>query len=164
VDWLVWLRSTGIDIYRGPYRGQRGTASHRFRSCVVPGRGRRKGEGDQECFGRGEPRNGARAHLQLASVEGLSNYGSPRFWPRCEGELVGSIHIHLAPSPSAYDPSKPSGQSERDRNGQTIYSNAGKVVSRVEKVLKGKISGLSELVIQVEGGDERPFCTCSTGR
>lgn len=77
---------------------------------------------------------------------------------------MGSIHIHLAPSPSAYDPSKPSGQSERDRNGHTIYSNASKVVSRVERLLKSKIGGLSELVIQVEGGEDKPFCTCSTGR
>jgi len=103
------------------------------------------------------------AYLQLASVEGLSNYGSPRFWPRCEGELVGSIHIHLAPSASAYDPSKPSSQPDR-KQGQTIYANAAKVVSRVERVLKGKISGLSELVIQVEGSEDKPFCSCTTGR
>lgn len=101
--------------------------------------------------------------MQLASVEGLANYGSPRFWPRCEGELVGSIHIHLSPSPSSVDPSKQTSVTGR-ATGQTIYTNSAKVVSRVEKVLKAKIRGLSELIIQIEGSEERPFCTCSTGR
>lgn len=77
---------------------------------------------------------------------------------------MGSIHIHLAPSPSAVDPSKPSSDPGKDSKGQTIYSNSAKVISRVEKVLKGKIMGLSELIIQVEGSEDRPFCTCTTGR
>ena len=95
---------------------------------------------------------------QLASVEGLSNYGCERFWPRCEGELVGSIHLHLAASLSGVDTSKPSD------SGQTIYSNSAKVVNRVERLMKQRITGLTELVIQVEGSEDRPFCTCSTGR
>ena len=41
---------------------------------------------------------------QLSSVEGVATYSAPRFWPRCEGELVGSIHIQLARSASAHDP------------------------------------------------------------
>lgn len=44
-----------------------------------------------------------------------------------------------------------------------IYANAEKVVGRVEKVLKTRIKGLTELVVQVEGSEERPFCTCMTG-
>lgn len=105
--------------------------------------------------------------MQLSSVDGLANYGSPRFWPRCEGELVGSIHIQLAPSPSSYDPSRPShtglGGGSSHGRGETIYANSDKVVARVDKVLKSRIRGLKELVIQIEGGEEKGFCTCMTG-
>lgn len=97
-------------------------------------------------------------------MEGLAAYGSPRFWPRCEGELVGSIHIHLAQSASAYDPTRPSNSGRVGRGtGTTIYTDSGKVVARVEKVLKSKIRGLKELVVQIEGGEEKGFCTCMTG-
>ena len=47
--------------------------------------------------------------------------------------------------------------------GDTIYANADKVVRRVEKVFKGNIQGLAELVVQIEGSDERIFCACMTG-
>lgn len=53
--------------------------------------------------------------------------------------MVGSIHIQLSPSPSSHDTSQPH-----------HYANAEKVTSRVRKVLRGAIGGLSELVIQVE--------------
>lgn len=36
-------------------------------------------------------------------------------------------------------------------------------MARVERVLKGKIRGLTELVIQVEGADDKSFCSCMTG-
>lgn len=102
------------------------------------------------------------ADSQLASVSGLANYASPRFWPRCEGELSGSIHIHLAPSPSTIDPFKvpslPNGRRE-----ETIYANADRVVARVEKVLKSRIRGLTELVVQVEGSEDKSYCGCMTG-
>ncbi|WVQ78835.1 hypothetical protein IAT38_000926 [Cryptococcus sp. DSM 104549] len=106
------------------------------------------------------------ALAELSSVDGLANYAAPRFWPRCEGEIVGSIHIHLAPSPSSFDPSRvstPPNQSGRARPGDAIYANAEKVVARVERVLKRRIRGLTELVVQVEGSEERSFCTCMTG-
>lgn len=99
---------------------------------------------------------------QLVGVEGLANYSAPRFWPRCEGELVGSIHIQLAPSRSSFDPSKFS-NSPAIHKGPAIYANADKVVSRVEKILRSKIPGLTEMIIQVEGSEERVFCDCMTG-
>ncbi|ORY29792.1 cation efflux family-domain-containing protein [Naematelia encephala] len=101
------------------------------------------------------------ALAELSSIDGLANYGAPRFWPRCEGELVGSIHIHLAPSAADHDPSRFSHTPFKSRQ-PTIYANAEKVVSRVEKVLKGRIRGLEELVIQVEGCEEKSFCSCMT--
>lgn len=101
------------------------------------------------------------AHGQLSSVNGVANYASPRFWPRCEGELSGSIHIQLAPSPSTIDSFKQPSNSER--KDHTIYANAERVVARVEKVLKDRIRGLTELVVQVEGSEDRSYCSCMTG-
>ncbi|KAK8861656.1 hypothetical protein IAR55_002479 [Kwoniella newhampshirensis] len=106
------------------------------------------------------------ALAELSSVDGLANYASPRFWPRCEGELVGSIHIHLAISPSSVDPTRLSTPypQYKPRSGDIIYANAEKVVGRVERLLKKRIRGLTELVVQIEGGaEERSFCTCMTG-
>lgn len=102
---------------------------------------------------------------KLSSVDGLASYAAPRFWPRCEGEIVGSIHIQLAPSSSSFDPTRLSTppNSTRPRKGDAFYANSAKVVGRVEKVLKKRIKGLTELVVQVEGSEERSFCTCMTG-
>ncbi|RSH94776.1 putative zinc transporter msc2 [Saitozyma podzolica] len=102
-----------------------------------------------------------RALAALATVEGLSHYGAPRFWPRCEGELVGSIHIQLAPSRSNHDPTRFS--TPAPYKGQAIYTNSDKVVARVDKLLKSRIRGLTELVIQIEGSEEKAFCSCMTG-
>jgi zinc transporter 5/7 len=99
---------------------------------------------------------------QLATINGLANYASPRFWPRCEGKLSGSIHIHLAPSPSNSDPSK-GNPIQSTRYDDTIYANAERVVAAVDKVLKRRIRGLTELVVQVEGSEGRSFCGCMTG-
>lgn len=100
---------------------------------------------------------------QLANVEGLANYSAPRIWPRNEGEYVGSIHIQLALSESAYGRDPISGELKPHTHGRAIYANADKVVSRVKKVLKSRIAGLAELVVQTEGSEERAFCDCMTG-
>ncbi|ADV25115.1 cation antiporter [Cryptococcus gattii E566] len=119
------------------------------------------------CLDVGEEKeNEIRSALtELSSVDGLASYAAPRFWPRCEGEIVGSIHIQLAPSSSSFDPTRISTppNSSRPRKGDAIYANSAKVVGRVEKVLKKRIKGLTELVVQVEGSEERSFCTCMTG-
>jgi zinc transporter 5/7 len=33
----------------------------------------------------------------------------------------------------------------------------------VDKLLKSRIRGLTELVIQIEGSEEKAFCSCMTG-
>lgn len=116
---------------------------------------------DVSCHHTCETRRKQQLTLQLATVEGLANFSAPRFWPRCEGELIGSIHIQLALSRSAHDPSRYS--SPALHKGPAIYANADKVVARVEKVLRRGIPGLVEMVVQVEGSEERVFCDCMTG-
>ncbi|WRT65778.1 uncharacterized protein IL334_002727 [Kwoniella shivajii] len=103
---------------------------------------------------------------ELNTVEGVANYASPRFWPRCEGELIGSIHIQLSPSPSSFDPTRFSTPylNRQQKSGDTIYVNSDKVIARVEKTLKKRIKGLTELIVQIEGSEEKGFCTCMTGR
>ncbi|KAL7424681.1 putative zinc transporter msc2 [Cryptotrichosporon argae] len=120
------------------------------------------------------------ALAELKTIDGLASFSAPRFWPRCEGEYVGSIHVQLAPAPANWDPTKSpapyaaagllaaaNGHSHAHTHahasGQTIYANADKVVARVERVLKRRIHGLKELVVQVEGSEERRFCGCMTG-
>ncbi|WWC96833.1 hypothetical protein V866_003708 [Kwoniella sp. B9012] len=106
---------------------------------------------------------------ELSSVDGVANYASPRFWPRCEGELIGSIHIQLSISPSSVDPTKfhtpylSSKSKMGGSGGDAIYVNSEKVISRVEKVLKRRIKGLTELVVQIEGSEEKGYCSCMTG-
>lgn len=60
--------------------------------------------------------------------------------------MIGSISIQLAPSPSSHDPTRPEASLQVHH-----YANVDRVTARVRKVLKGGISGLEELTIQVEG-------------
>lgn len=80
--------------------------------------------------------------FKLSSIEGLSSYSVPRFWPKDSASLVGSIHIQLKPS---FDPLGPHSTSE------ITYTNLDRVVENVDTLLREKISGLEELTIQVEG-------------
>ncbi len=99
---------------------------------------------------------------QLSSVEGLESYAAPRFWPKDESTIIGSIHIQLSHSKSGYDTSRPAGDSMQSAFGRTpIYANADKVAARVEKLLYSKIHGLCDLHIQIEGC-ESTFCPCTT--
>lgn len=82
---------------------------------------------------------------ELRSIEGLASYNSARFWPKDDSSIIGSIHIQLAPSHSSYDPTGP--HSSR----KVIYTNVERVIERVDKLLRSRISGLEELTIQVEG-------------
>jgi zinc transporter 5/7 len=86
-----------------------------------------------------------RALADLSSIEGLASYTFPRFWPKDSSTLIGSIHIQLTPSASSHDPTGP--HSSR----KTVYTKVDRVVERVDALLREKISGLEELVIQVEG-------------
>lgn len=98
---------------------------------------------------------------QLVGVEGLASFSAPRFWPRCEGEIVGSIHIQLAPSKSTIDPTRFS--TPHINRGATIYANSSKISNKVERILKSGIPGLTELIIQIEGSEEKVYCDCMTG-
>jgi len=80
--------------------------------------------------------------FKLSSIEGLSSYSVPRFWPKDSASLIGSIHIQLKPS---FDRLGPHSTSE------ITYTNLDRVVENVDTLLREKISGLDELTIQVEG-------------
>jgi len=82
---------------------------------------------------------------ELPSIEGLASYSSPRFWPKDSSSIIGSIHIRVRPSASSVDPTGP------HSSKRTVYTNVERVVERVDALLRGKISGLEELTIQVEG-------------
>ncbi|CCM00381.1 uncharacterized protein FIBRA_02411 [Fibroporia radiculosa] len=86
---------------------------------------------------------------ELSSIEGLASYTSPRFWPKDDSSIIGSIHIQLDVSPSSYDPTGP------HSSKRTVFANVDRVVERVDKMLRNKIPGLEELTIQVEGSTTR---------
>jgi len=85
---------------------------------------------------------------EVSSIEGVASYTNPRFWPKDSSSLVGSIHIQLALSASAHDPTGP-----HSSRGST-YTKIDRVVERVDTLLRTNISALEELTIQVEGKQE----------
>ncbi|KIK61561.1 hypothetical protein GYMLUDRAFT_42562 [Collybiopsis luxurians FD-317 M1] len=85
------------------------------------------------------------ALVDLKSIEGLSSYSCPRFWPKDATSLIGSIHIQLAPSAAAFDPHGP------HSTVKTTYTKLDRVVERVDSLLRERIQDLEELTIQVEG-------------
>ncbi|PPQ94644.1 LOW QUALITY PROTEIN: hypothetical protein CVT25_009375 [Psilocybe cyanescens] len=87
-----------------------------------------------------------RALSELSTIEGLASYSYPRFWPKDSSSLIGSIHVQLVPSASGFDPHGP-----HSSRGTPTYTKADRVVERVDALLRGKISGLEELTIQIEG-------------
>jgi zinc transporter 5/7 len=106
------------------------------------------------------------ALAEVSSLEGVASYGAARFWPADESSFVGSIHIQLDVSRNAYDPSRPvdplSTTTYLDgARENVIYANAEKVRKRVDKALRGRIGGLKELSIQVEGMAPN-YCSCTT--
>lgn len=93
--------------------------------------------------------------LQLRAIPGLASYGAPRFWPKDESTLVGSIHIHLAPLPFTSSPALGAAGKDQQR-----FADVAKVVGQVRRVLSRRLRGLSELTVQVEGGREGGCWTC----
>jgi len=81
---------------------------------------------------------------ELGTVEGLASFTYPRFWPKDDSSLIGSIHLQLAPSSSSFDPTGPHSTSK------AAYASIDRVVERVDVLLRSRISGLEELTIQVE--------------
>jgi len=60
--------------------------------------------------------------------------------------MIGSLSIHLAPSPASLDPSRPEACAHAQH-----FANRERVTARVRKVLRGRIGGLAELTIEVAG-------------
>ena len=107
------------------------------------------------------------ALAELKGVDSIRSHTASRFWPRCEGELSGSIHIQVdRVGSSASDPFSASNSGQNGGGGGRGHSphrvDLDKVVAKVEHVLKGRIKGLTELVVQVEAADSS-FCACMTG-
>ncbi|TFY72318.1 hypothetical protein EVG20_g690 [Dentipellis fragilis] len=67
---------------------------------------------------------------ELVTIEGLSSYSSPQFWPKDDTSLIGSVHVQLA-----------------------VHSGMDLVVAHVDSLLRDRIPGLEELTIQVEESD-----------
>jgi len=98
------------------------------------------------CLDIGDRDADVRQALQeLSSVDGVSSYSEPAFWPKDGNSIVGSIHIKLAQSPSSFDPTGP------HSSKKTTYMNIDRVMDRVDRLLRNRIPGLEELAIQVEG-------------
>jgi len=91
---------------------------------------------------------------ELSSVEGLASYSAARFWPKDADTLIGTIHVQLSPNGASHDPGGPHSVQKAG------YADLERVVRRVENVLKGKLDGLEELSVQVEGSIGQPFCSC----
>lgn len=101
-----------------------------------------------------DPPFDARSTLKLRAIPGLASYGAPRFWPKDESTLVGSIHIHLSPLPSSSSAGGQAGGKDQR------YADVRKVVGQVRRVLGRRLRGLGELTVQVEGGREGGCWTC----
>ncbi|EIW79167.1 cation efflux protein [Coniophora puteana RWD-64-598 SS2] len=78
------------------------------------------------------------ALLELEHVDGLVSYSSPRFWPKDDASVVGSIHLQLKPLP-------PVGFGTLSK-----HSAIDGVLERVSALLRSRIPGLDELTIQLE--------------
>ncbi|KAJ9098783.1 hypothetical protein QFC19_006260 [Naganishia cerealis] len=98
------------------------------------------------------------ALAELPSLDGVGSYGAPRFWPKDEDTIIGSIHIQLAVSKSAIDTSRPEDPIRPAvPQALTIYADPDHTREMVEKLLYSKIHGLEDLHIQLEAGDASFF-------
>jgi len=94
---------------------------------------------------------GAREHdvkeglQELHLIDGLASYSAPRFWPKDDSSLIGSIRVQISPSASSIDPTGPHSTTRK------AHSSIDKIVERVDSILRNRINGLEELTIQVEG-------------
>ncbi|KAJ4492656.1 cation efflux family-domain-containing protein [Lentinula edodes] len=87
-----------------------------------------------------------KALAELSTIEGLSSYSYPRFWPKDADSLIGSIHIQLAPSAATFDPHGPHSAV------RTTYARLDRVIEKVDSMLRNRVEGLEELTIQIEEG------------
>jgi len=106
---------------------------------------------------------------KLSTIEGLSSYSAPRFWPQDSSSIAGSLHLQISPiaSQSELTTSSSLGSPvmmlEEQEELFACYGHAELVKKRVEQSLATNIPGLTELTIQVEGIDGSKNCFCLTG-
>jgi len=79
---------------------------------------------------------------EVSGVVGVQSYSDAKFWPLEQGRIVGSIHVQIMPGLVAAD------RRSGDSGG---ISKLDIVRDGVEHVLKSRIKGLEELVIQLDG-------------
>ena len=79
---------------------------------------------------------------EVGGVHGVAGYSAPRFWMRDTGTVVGSLRVHL--EPWFIQALTTGGEKGRP-------SRLDGVQECVEHVLKAKIRGLEEVVIQLDG-------------
>lgn len=107
---------------------------------------------------------------KLSTVEGLSSYSAPRFWPKDPATISGSIHLQLRPMnlASSLEPVDENGLTmmAEDVSGGEFEDRYDQVVDSVKKnvqeILAEHIHGLTELIIQVETIDGSRNCSCLT--
>lgn len=85
-----------------------------------------------------------RALRELSGIHGVQSYTQAQFWPLEQSKLVGSIHIQITPGLVG---------GTVQGNGEHYHglSKLDRVREEVEHILKSRIKGLDELVIQLDG-------------
>jgi zinc transporter 5/7 len=86
-----------------------------------------------------------RALQEISGIMGVQSYSDARFWPLEQNRIVGSIHVQVMPG---YLSGRRDTDSITERGGPTKLD---RLRDSVEHVLKSKIKGLEELVIQLDG-------------
>jgi solute carrier family 30 (zinc transporter), member 5/7 len=82
---------------------------------------------------------------EVSGVVGVQSYSDARFWPLEQGRIVGSIHVQIMPGLVSAN------RHSVDVTGESGVSKLDRVRDAVEHVLKSRIKGLDELVIQLDG-------------
>ncbi|PLW50557.1 hypothetical protein PCASD_01497 [Puccinia coronata f. sp. avenae] len=107
---------------------------------------------------------------KLSTIEGLSSYSAPRFWPQDSSTISGSLHLQISPLPSQPESTttsvalgSPVMMLDEHEELFSFYGHAELVKKRVEKSLATSIPSLAELTLQVEGIDGSKNCFCLTG-
>ncbi|PLW12286.1 hypothetical protein PCASD_19422, partial [Puccinia coronata f. sp. avenae] len=107
---------------------------------------------------------------KLSTIEGLSSYSAPRFWPQDSSTISGSLHLQISPLPSQPESTttsvalgSPVMMLDEQEELFSFYGHAELVKKRVEKSLATSIPSLAELTLQVEGIDGSKNCFCLTG-
>ncbi|KAH9440574.1 hypothetical protein Pst134EB_031184 [Puccinia striiformis f. sp. tritici] len=105
---------------------------------------------------------------KLSTIEGLSSYTAPRFWPQDSSTITGSIHVQLSQIPRSEGINGINSpvmmlSEEEDEHSASGYDHAEIVRNKVEEILATNIPGLTQLSIQIEPFHGSKHCFCLTG-